>query len=95
VHWSGGSFGYFPTYTLGNLYAAQIFETILEQIPDLYSQFERGEFGPLKSWLNENLHRHGARYMSAELCERVTGRPLSSDPLLRHLENKLRPLYGV
>jgi carboxypeptidase Taq len=95
VHWSGGSFGYFPTYTLGNLYAAQLFETILEQIPNLHDQFAQGEFGALKTWLNENLHQHGARYLSAELCERVTGKPLSSDPLLRHLESKLRPLYGA
>jgi carboxypeptidase Taq len=95
VHWSGGSFGYFPTYTLGNLYAAQLFETILEQIPDLYDQFERGEFAALKAWLNENLHRHGALYPPAELCERVTGKPLSAEPLLRHLEAKFRPLYGA
>lgn len=95
VHWSGGSFGYFPTYTLGNLYAAQLFETILEQIPDLHAQFERGEFGALKKWLNENLHRHGSLYPASELCEKVTGKPLSADPLLRHLEAKLRPLYGV
>jgi carboxypeptidase Taq len=93
VHWSGGSFGYFPTYTLGNLYAAQIFEKVLEDIPDLYDSFEKGEFSPLKSWLNQNLHAHGSRYTPAELCERITGKPLSSEPLLRHLESKLRPLY--
>jgi carboxypeptidase Taq len=95
VHWSGGSFGYFPTYTLGNLYAAQIFEKVIEEIPDLYNGFERGDFSPLKAWLNENLHTHGSRYTPSELCERITGKPLSSEPLLRHLEEKLRPLYGV
>ncbi|MEX2394482.1 MAG: carboxypeptidase M32 [Actinomycetota bacterium] len=95
THWSGGAFGYFPTYTLGNLYAAQLFEKIGEDIPDLYSQFSRGDFSRLKTWLNTNLHAHGGRYPAAELCERVTGKPLSADPLLRHLSSKLRPLYGV
>jgi carboxypeptidase Taq len=95
THWSGGSFGYFPTYTLGNLYAAQLFEKILADITDLYDGFAEGDFSALKSWLNENIHAHGARFTSAELCERVTGKPLSADPLLRHLEEKLRPLYGA
>jgi carboxypeptidase Taq len=95
IHWSGGSFGYFPTYTLGNLYAAQIFEKVLDDIPDLYDSFAKGDLSPLKTWLNTNLHTHGSRYEAAELCERATGKPLSADPLLRHLEGKLRPLYGV
>jgi len=95
VHWSGGSFGYFPTYTLGNLYAAQIFEKIREDIPDIDERFERGDFGPLKTWLNENLHVHGSRFVPSELCERLTGKPLTADALLRHLEGKLRPLYGL
>jgi carboxypeptidase Taq len=95
THWSGASFGYFPTYTLGNLYAAQFFETILDDIPSLHDEFARGDFSSLKSWLNERIHVHGGRYPPAELCERVTGTPLSADALLRHLERKLRPLYGV
>ena len=95
IHWSGGNIGYFPTYTLGNLYAAQFFEAALEAMPDLLQQFERGEFGGLMSWLNKNIHSQGRRYRAAELCERVTGQPLSADPLLRHLAAKLRPLYGL
>ena len=95
THWSVGMFGYFPTYTLGNLYAAQIFEKVREDIPDLDAHFEKGDFAPLKTWLNENVHVHGARYRSAELCEKITGKPLSQEPLRRHLETKLRPLYGV
>src|SRR5205807_5635060 len=85
THWSGASFGYFPTYTLGNLYAAQIFETILDDIPALHDEFARGDFSSLKTWLNERIHVHGGRYRPAELCERVTGQPLSADPLPRHL----------
>jgi len=95
IHWSMGSMGYFPTYTLGNLYAAQFFEAALEAMPDLYAQFREGRFLDLRDWLNTNIHHHGRRYRAMDLCEVVTGKPLSSDPLMRHLEGKLRPLYGV
>ena len=95
VHWSFGLFGYFPTYTLGNLYAAQLWETINEKIPTLQDQMGRGEFGELKTWLNTNIHAHGRRYRSDELCQMLTGKPLSADPLMRHLEGRLRPIYGI
>lgn len=95
IHWSMTSMGYFPTYTLGNLYAAQFFDKALKDIPDLHKQFEAGEFGALKKWLNKNIHAHGKRYRAAELCRKVTGKELSADPLLRHLEGKLRPIYGA
>ena len=95
IHWSMTAMGYFPTYTLGNLYAAQFFEKILEDIPDLHAQFERGEFGNLKKWTNEKIHTHGKRYRAADLCVHITGKPLSPDPLMRHLESKFRPLYGI
>jgi carboxypeptidase Taq len=93
VHWSFGLIGYFPTYTLGNLYCAQLWETINAQIPDLSARMSRGEFGELKKWLNTNIHAHGKRYRAGELCEMLTGKPLGADPLLRHLEGKLRPLH--
>jgi len=95
IHWSMGAMGYFPTYTMGNLYSAQFFEQAKEDLGDLDAMFAAGEFTPLRTWLNENIHAHGRRYRSAQLCEKVTGKPLSSDPLMRHLENKLRPLYGI
>lgn len=95
IHWSMTAMGYFPTYTLGNLYAAQFFEKARADMPDLEDQFRRGEFAGLKTWLNEHIHRHGRRYTPGELCEVVTGKPLSADPLLRHLEGKLRPIYGL
>lgn len=94
VHWSFGLIGYFPTYTLGNLYAAQLWETILAEIPTLQEQMARGEFGALKTWLNQNIHAHGRRYRAGELCRMLTGKPLSADPLLRHLESRLRPVYA-
>lgn len=95
IHWSMGAIGYFPTYTLGNLYAAQFFEQAMADIPGLYDQFAVGQFGALKQWLVEKIHKQGMRYDSEALCQHVTGRPLSADPLMRHLEGKLRPLYGV
>jgi len=95
VHWSFGLIGYFPTYTLGNLYAAQFWETIRGQIGDLDKQIARGEFKALKAWLNTNIHAHGRRYRAEDLCKLVTGKPLSADPFMRYLEGKLRPIYGV
>jgi carboxypeptidase Taq len=95
VHWSGGLFGYFPTYALGKLYAAQFFATAEEQIGPLSEQFALGEFQPLLKWLRENIHRQGQRYTASELVRRVTGGPLSHEPLMRHLRKKFSPLYGV
>ncbi|MBI1302456.1 MAG: carboxypeptidase M32 [Phycisphaera sp.] len=95
IHWSMGAMGYFPTYTLGNLYASQFFEAACAEIPGLVEGFARGEFAPLKAWLNSNIHAHGRRFTPSELVERVTGKPLSAEPLMRHLEGKLRPLYGM
>ncbi|GAB4387015.1 MAG: thermostable carboxypeptidase 1 [Phycisphaerales bacterium] len=95
VHWSFGLFGYFATYALGNLYAAQFWEKINQDIPTLEDQIRKGQFGELLTWLRTHIHRVGRQFKAAELCERVTGRPLQADPLMRHLENKLRPIYGV
>lgn len=95
IHWSMGAIGYFPTYTMGNLYCAQFFEAAREELGDLDAMFAQGNFTPLREWLNKNIHAHGQRYRSADLIQHVTGKPLSADPLMRHLEGKLRPLYGV
>src|SRR5262245_3411980 len=95
IHWSMGGIGYFPTYTLGNLYAAQFMEQARQDLGDLDSDFRRGEFGRLKMWLNEKIHRPGQRWRPAELCRRVTGKPLSHEPLLAYLRGKYAPLYGL
>ncbi|MGE3351448.1 MAG: carboxypeptidase M32 [Planctomycetota bacterium] len=95
VHWSCGLFGYFPTYTLGNLYAAQFAAAARRALPDLDAQMARGEFQPLREWLRANVHCHGRRYEPAALCERATGAPLSSAPFLAYLEDKLRAAYGL
>jgi carboxypeptidase Taq len=95
IHWSMGAIGYFPTYTLGNLYAAQLWETIQAALPDLDAQLRRGELSGLLGWLRANVHTHGRRYAAGDLCERATGRPLSHEPLLRYLGEKLRGVYGL
>lgn len=95
IHWSAGLIGYFPTYTLGNLYAAQLFEAAVAEIGDWAALALRGDFLPLLEWLRKNIHRLGRCYHASELVERATGQPFSAGPLLRHLKNKLGPLYGV
>ncbi len=95
VHWSSGAFGYFPTYTLGNLCSAQFFEAARRDLGDLDAQFSRGEFSPLREWLRAKIHCHGQRYLAGALVERVTGSPLSADALLRHLRAKAAEYYGV
>ena len=95
IHWSMGAIGYFPTYTLGSLYAAQMWEVVSESVPDLPERIARGEFDALLAWLRSNIHTHGRRYPAAELCRRVTGKPLDHGPLMRHLERKLRPIYRI
>jgi carboxypeptidase Taq len=95
VHWSSGAFGYFPTYSLGNLYAAQFFEKAQQDLGDLHEMFSRGEFSPLREWLRSNIHSQGRRYPAAELGRRVTGQPLSHDALMRHLRRKFQSLYDL
>lgn len=95
IHWSGGALGYFPTYTLGNLYAAQFFEQAGKDLGDLEGQFARGEFEPLLGWLREKIHRHGKRFGAGELVREVTGAGLSARPLLEHLRKRAGEVYGV
>ena len=96
VHWSGGSIGYFPTYALGNLISAQLWERITADLPDLNDSFEQGEFGPLRDWLRENLHRHGRKFTPSEMLERVVGTAeIDPEPYVRYLREKLADIYGI
>lgn len=95
IHWSMGGLGYFPTYTLGNLYAAQFMVQARLDLGDLDDDFRRGHFARLKTWLNEKIHRPGQRYRPGELCQRVTGKPLSHRPLIEYLTKKYGALYGL
>jgi carboxypeptidase Taq len=95
VHWSAGLFGYFPTYALGNLYAAQFFAQAKKDLGNIDAQFQHGEFSNLREWLRENIHTHGRRYTPAQLAERITGKPLSHEALMLHLKSKYGELYGL
>jgi len=95
VHWSCGLFGYFPTYTLGNLYAAQFAAAADEALGGLAPLLARGDFAPLLTWLRDNVHCHGRRLDPGALCERATGAPLSSEPFFTALEKRLGEAYGV
>jgi len=95
VHWSIALLGYFPTYTLGNLYAAHFHAEIRRQFPDLDAQIERGEFGELLGWLTREIFQYGRQYTAPDLCRRITGRSLGAEPFMVYLEGKLRPLYGI
>jgi carboxypeptidase Taq len=95
VHWSAGLFGYFPTYSLGNLYAGQFFEKANADLGDLPAHFRRGEFQPLLHWLRQNIHRHGQRWSATELAMNVTGKPLSHTPWFSQIRDKYGQLYGL
>jgi carboxypeptidase Taq len=94
VHWSAGLFGYFPTYSLGNLYAGQFFAQANADLGDQAAAFRRGKFRPLLEWLRTNIHQHGQRWSASELAARITGKPLSHDPLMGQLRTKYGELYG-
>lgn len=83
IHWSHGSFGYFPTYTLGNLFAAGLFESAQKAVPTLENDLSNGTFTPVKEWLAEKIHRHGRFYSTQELILQATGAPLSAEPFQR------------
>jgi carboxypeptidase Taq len=87
-HWAEGLIGYFPTYTLGNVYAAQIYEAAARDLGSIDDAFARGNFTELREWLRENIHRHGMRYRSGEIIERITGRPADPRVLIRSLSQR-------
>ena len=88
VHWSHGSFGYFPTYSLGSFYAAQFYETAKTSISDLESQVSEGRFSELLSWLRTHIHSKGRKFTSEQLCKEVTGEPLNTKHFLDYIMNK-------
>jgi len=93
VHWSAGLFGYFPTYALGNMYASQFFDAAVSDLGELNALFAAGEFEPLLNWLRTHIHSQGRRLPAGRLVEVVTGRSLSDEPLMKHLNSRFLPLY--
>jgi carboxypeptidase Taq len=92
VHWSRGTLGYFPTYALGNVISVQIWEKVLEDVPELDEHLEQGDLAPLGDWLRDRLWRHGRKFTPQETLERVVGGGLDPEPYLRYLNAKLGAL---
>ncbi|MBA2321605.1 MAG: carboxypeptidase M32 [Deltaproteobacteria bacterium] len=95
VHWSGAAFGYFPSYTLGNLYAASLARAIETAVPDLWTAVGEGRFAPVLAWLRENVHRHGHTWDAPELVARAVGERDAVADLLDHLWARHGALYGA
>lgn len=95
VHWSGGGFGSFPGYTVGNVMSAQFMEAAHQQAPTLQNSLNQGEYAPLLDWLTENIYRHGRAFNGTELLQRVTGRDLTTAPYIKYLTDKFTDLYNL
>ncbi len=93
VHWATGAFGYFPSYSLGNMLAAQLWYAALDEMPGMESDFSTGDFTRLLNWLREKVHHQGRRYGLMELAKEATGHELSCDALIRYLKERYLPLY--
>jgi carboxypeptidase Taq len=95
IHWSTGYIGSFPTYTIGNVMAAQFFRAAHAALPDLDGQLARGDYAPLRGWLTEDIYRHGRTFSAEELLQRITGTDLDAGPYLAYIQEKYGSLYGV
>jgi carboxypeptidase Taq len=94
-HWADGLIGYFPTYTLGDVFAAQLCAKAETELGSLERLFARGEFAELVGWLGRNVYKEGGRYPSARLIELVTGAPPNHRPLVEALKQKYSQLYRL
>jgi carboxypeptidase Taq len=95
VHWSSGIIGYFPTYQLGNLISAQLWEKMQAEIPDIYGGIARGEFKAILDWLRKNVHSQGSKFLPGELIQRITGNPIQTEPYFKYLRGKYGEIYGM
>ena len=95
IHWSHGSFGYFPTYSLGSFYAAQFFKQATKELPGLENEIEKGNMKPLLEWLREKVHKHGKYYSAEELCINITGEKLNFKYFMDYAVDKYSHLYAL
>ncbi|MNZ67854.1 putative metalloprotease YpwA [compost metagenome] len=95
VHWSGGDFGYFASYSLGNMYAAQILNTLRKELPEFDELIAAGNLLPIKEWLTDKIYRFGNSLTPSQIIEQVTGEPLSPDYLADYLEAKYTEIYKL
>lgn len=95
VHWSHGSFGYFPTYSLGSFYAAQFYAQAKKEVKNLETEIEKGNTQPLLNWLRTNIHQHGKYYTAEQLCEKITGEKLNFKYFMEYAKRKYTYLYSL
>ncbi len=95
IHWSFGGFGYFPTYLLGNLYAAQWMAALRKDYPNLDEMIANGEFSTIRDWMREKIHKHGRRYTVSDLARLASGEDLNPDHFANYLKDRFAPLYDV
>jgi carboxypeptidase Taq len=95
IHWSMGAFGYFPTYTLGNLYSAQLLESMAEDLGPIDEIIESGDWSSMLEWLGGKIHAKGSLLSPSELIEQATGSAPSPDAYLKYVEEKYSRLYGL
>jgi len=95
VHWSFGGFGYFPTYALGNLVSAQLWERMEQDIPDVEAYIEKADFAVILDWLRSNVHIYGAKYEPQELVQKITGSKITPEPFMRYLDRKFKDIYSL
>ncbi len=95
IHWSGGAIGYFPTYALGNIYGLQFVSKLRADMPDFDDQLRAGELGGIKDWLDENIHKKGRTRTPKELCEEISGKPLSAQYFIDYLNEKYTGVYSL
>ena len=93
MHWSGGNFGYFPTYAIGSIYAAQIFNKLQNEIPSVKKEIENGHFSNIISWLKSNIYEKGRIETSDEIIKNICGENLNSDVYLNYLKEKYFKIY--
>ena len=95
IHWSSGLFGYFPTYSLGNLYAASLFKKMVKEIENLEEDIKTGQFKEIVNWLRKKIYNKGRTVTPTELIKYATGVPVSTEPFLEYLNLKFAKIYGL
>jgi carboxypeptidase Taq len=95
IHWSHGSIGYFPTYSLGSFYAAQMLDAAKSQIPGLEKAHAQGDFSQLKQWLNTNVHAWGKQFSADDLCKMATGKGLDVSHFIAYAKKKYGEVYQI
>ncbi len=92
---AGGAFGYFPSYSLGNMYAAQITDTLERELTNFWELVEKGDLHPIKDWLTDKVYQYGKLRTPSELINGITGKPLDPDYLVAYLEKKYKDIYKL